>query len=988
MKRRILFLVVGLLSLVSLLSSMLIQPGVAHALPSNGIDPGSIGMGIILSGNGSTALSSYAVSGVTGVGTKLAFSYEKSGGGLSADGFYNLTGLKGGGYGGNCQGPNSSATQKRNEVALTITLGGKSVVNGSPVVSLCNDEVGYLYYFGETVTAPTAVKPTASIHGTMTYVDENGKTQPFGTSTTGTLVDNTTNATWPISVDANGNLVGPPNISKLTVGDSYTLSGSFLPSDPDGPHTVTYTKTFTLTSGENLDVSQTTPYTAIGGGGGGGGSTTPDCEADGDPTSWILCPIFNAVSSFSDWLFTEVVQPELETTPISTSTTDPSYKIWSNFRVYGDIFLVIALLVVVFGQSIGGGLIDAYTAKKVLPRLLIAAILINLSIYIVAAMVDITNIIGGGVGQIMTGPLAGAGAFQFKINGLQGASILGFSGLGLITAALLGLLALLKAGAAAKILAYVGLFLVMPVVFGLLAAFVTLVIRKAIILALILVSPVAFALYCLPNTEKYFKKWWDFLIQTLIVYPLVIVFFSVADILSVTVMDANHVKGLNVGADSSSVLAAIVAFFLQFLPLLFIPYAFRLAGGAVGKVHEVLTTNHKKAQEGIKGNPNDPRSLRNRIKRNLAGEVTRQQARVVAQGRKPRASNFRRIRGGIADQFGDVDARMAIQNAEARDLSEKMSTSGKDDLRYAGAGYSVAAGEAAPDGTTQSAAWGGALDVDKRRFYDSKGRRISGLQYARGKQLYGTGNSEVAANLEYALRKATTDEDMQNFRTAFRRNAIDNNWNDDEVKNAWATATYPHKDKWKSEWYSTPSAITGANGRTSGVEFADVEDNLDSYDKMINEFHKVPAGFQVSSIRSQDWKAMANTHKTMQDKITAGTATQEDLDRFAKTDEVLDIMTSDRAMGMQRDPSDGDNVMVQGANAETQNVISAMYKSRQYSSTPLRNAADGTYSSTERAVYDRRAVESDRAATPGLSTDDAVLRHIRGIAKVTNERVH
>ena len=93
----------------------------------------------------------------------------------------------------------------------------------------------------------------------------------------------------------------------------------------------------------------------------------------------------------------------------------------------------------------------------------------------------------------------------------------------------------------------------MPAVLGLLTAFITLILRKAIILALVLVSPVAFALYCLPNTEKYFKKWWDFLVQTLIVYPIVVVIFAVSDILSVTVMNANS---------KADPLPAIIAFFV------------------------------------------------------------------------------------------------------------------------------------------------------------------------------------------------------------------------------------------------------------------------------------------------------------------------------------------------------------------------------------------------------------------------------------------
>jgi len=89
--------------------------------------------------------------------------------------------------------------------------------------------------------------------------------------------------------------------------------------------------------------------------------------------------------------------------------------VWSSFRLYGDIVLVIALLVIVFGEAIGGGVIDAYTAKKVLPRILIAAILINLSIYIVAALEDIVNIVGSGLDSLIRLPFQNAAAANSAI---------------------------------------------------------------------------------------------------------------------------------------------------------------------------------------------------------------------------------------------------------------------------------------------------------------------------------------------------------------------------------------------------------------------------------------------------------------------------------------------------------------------------------------------------------------------------------------------
>ena len=51
-------------------------------------------------------------------------------------------------------------------------------------------------------------------------------------------------------------------------------------------------------------------------------------------------------------------------------------------RSIANIIIIFALLAVVFSQSIGGGMIDAYTAKKIMPRLLAAAIFVNISIYL------------------------------------------------------------------------------------------------------------------------------------------------------------------------------------------------------------------------------------------------------------------------------------------------------------------------------------------------------------------------------------------------------------------------------------------------------------------------------------------------------------------------------------------------------------------------------------------------------------------------------
>lgn len=340
----------------------------------------------------------------------------------------------------------------------------------------------------------------------------------------------------------------------------------------------------------------------------GSGDTSATCETSGSPLTWILCPVFNLLSDGAQWIFQDIVQPFLISPPISTDPQDPSFQIWSNFRVYGDIFLIIALLVIVFGESIGGGVVDAYTAKKVLPRLLVAAVLINLSIYIVAFLVDFSNILGQGVGAILTAPLthctngAGGNCWDFNLSLGDQARVFGVGFIGLLAGgtAAAGFLGTIIFGGLAGVGAIltVAFFTVLPMFFAVLAVFITLIIRKGLILMLVLISPVAFALYCLPNTERFFKRWWDLLIEALMVYPIIIAIFGVAEILSIAILTSNNISPSDIqsGTVSNAVagnlnrtLALVVAFLLQFLPLLAIPFAFRFAGGALSKIYEAAT---------------------------------------------------------------------------------------------------------------------------------------------------------------------------------------------------------------------------------------------------------------------------------------------------------------------------------------------------------------------------------------------------------------
>src|SRR5437868_6794791 len=70
--------------------------------------------------------------------------------------------------------------------------------------------------------------------------------------------------------------------------------------------------------------------------------------------------------------------------------------------------LLLIGLVMVVSQMIGIGPFDAYTVKKVLPRMLAAAVLITLSWFLCKFVIDIFNIIGQSVRGLLYAPFGGS----------------------------------------------------------------------------------------------------------------------------------------------------------------------------------------------------------------------------------------------------------------------------------------------------------------------------------------------------------------------------------------------------------------------------------------------------------------------------------------------------------------------------------------------------------------------------------------------------
>jgi hypothetical protein len=168
-----------------------------------------------------------------------------------------------------------------------------------------------------------------------------------------------------------------------------------------------------------------------------------------------------------------------------------------------------------------------------LPRIVVAVILINLSIYIVAALEDLFNILGAGLFDLIKAPFGAAwvlnlggitsSIFDVLLVGFGGATVLG-GGL----AAVLG-----GAGLISSVGLWLVLAVVLPVFLAIISVLFTLLFRQGLLVLLVMTSPVAFALYCLPNTESLFRRWWSLLIRTLVVYPVVVCIIAISQVLGI-----------------------------------------------------------------------------------------------------------------------------------------------------------------------------------------------------------------------------------------------------------------------------------------------------------------------------------------------------------------------------------------------------------------------------------------------------------------------
>lgn len=313
--------------------------------------------------------------------------------------------------------------------------------------------------------------------------------------------------------------------------------------------------------------------------GDGGSGETDICYANSGALGWIVCPIITALHGIGNKMWNQIetyhmVVPASEVFK-SGGGVD---KGWGLVRDIANVLFVILFLVVIFSQLTGVG-IDNYGIKKILPRLIVVAILVNLSYIICELAVDLSNILGMGLNNMLSnlaGNLATAGD-----GASTGGQVAAWTLTGIFAVGGTFLWGLLNAGSAVGALIWIGLAVLgiaIMIIVAMLFLYLTLVVREAGIVLSIVLAPVAIVCYALPNTEKLGKKWFDLFKALLLVYPICGAMIGGGQLAGSILASIDN--------DGMKLAAAIV----QVAPFFFIPMVLRNSLSLMGNVGAKLSS--------------------------------------------------------------------------------------------------------------------------------------------------------------------------------------------------------------------------------------------------------------------------------------------------------------------------------------------------------------------------------------------------------------
>ena len=312
-----------------------------------------------------------------------------------------------------------------------------------------------------------------------------------------------------------------------------------------------------------------------------GGEPKNSCGIDGG-LGWLICPVMTFVANINDAAY-GAISGFLDIKPAilgDNSNTSGAKQGWDFFRNIANAIFAVIFLWIIFSQISNVG-VSNYGIKKILPRLIIGALLVNLSYYLCQIFVDLSNILGHTLKDALE---AGAGGIGTESEAAGwgsaiAATIVGVGGVAAFAALAIGIPTL-----AAGFLAIMTVFII-------------LVVRQAGVILLISMSPIAFAAWLLPNTEDLFKKWMKMFRGLLLVFPIISLLYGAGKLAGAVLASSATVDPNN--PDETLHLVALAA---TTMPLIATPFVLQNSlsslgsiGAKIGKLSSAANGNLKNA---------------------------------------------------------------------------------------------------------------------------------------------------------------------------------------------------------------------------------------------------------------------------------------------------------------------------------------------------------------------------------------------------------
>lgn len=473
----------------------------------------------------------------------------------------------------------------------------------------------------------------------------------------------------PINVDANGekksgcgvlstNLKDNGNSSIYGFDSSSFFDAGMAKGKLDFYAVVAEINKLSENFDEGSDLTPTDPGTTTQ-------ETEADCySADGlNGMAWVLCPTLYNLEGAAVGI-SGLIDNMLEVDADYYRSGSETETIWGYMRTIANTFLAIILVAVILSQLTGYG-IDNYGIKKLLPKFVIMVILINVSFLLCQLAIDASNILGQGLNNMFQTMASHDVTFGEVVSMVTGGFIALITGAGAYSGLIAsGIMAFTSGGNAAVIAVLI--LSILAILIGVLMFFLMLGARMIIIILFTAISPIAFACYILPNTQKWFKNWWNVFRTALVMYPICGAVYGLSAVIRSIVFPG--------GASSVDIhpVIAIVAVLTPVLPYYIMPSLVKstLSGlGAVGQFFNSIGNGIRKGiSEGSRTlqNTGAYKSGTETAQRNMA----RWNAGLDKNGNEKKLSRVGRfVRGGNKGMAAARQQYVADQNKIAREGS-------------------------------------------------------------------------------------------------------------------------------------------------------------------------------------------------------------------------------------------------------------------------------------------------------------------------------